>query len=164
MPAGQTKAPPATEPRGPPEGTVRRTTNSDPITLRNDRGVDLDGHSPNWGVTSALPSGGKVIRPFGSSSTDLGWTEENLVFIGDMAVVARGATYSDCASETAYGPEDIPLNAGGAGAGGGAGASDHHLQKGLTVCLITSEQRYAVLIVRRASPRQIDIDITVYDH
>jgi hypothetical protein len=133
-----------------PEGvTVRRTTNSDPITLRNDRGADLDNlSSPNWGVTTALPSGGKIIRQFGSSSTDLGWTEGSLVFIGYIAVVAKGATYPDCASETAYGPEDIPLD---------------DLKDGLTVCIVTSKRRYAVLVVRQGSSRQIDLDITVYD-
>jgi hypothetical protein len=142
--AGYDVGPPEPAPDGP---KVRRTTGSRVITLNDGRGVDFDNlASPNWGVTSALPSGPKILRQQGSPETDIGWQDGELIFIGDSAVESTVDGYDTCASETGYGPDDWK-----------------DLVSGTKFCMVTNEKRYAIVEIKNNPVRQIKFTVTVYD-
>jgi len=75
-----------------PDGvTVRRSTGTSPIHLRNGYSVDLDDNtSPNWSVNA-------------NSRGDVGWAGvDTLYFDSDYAREKGAVGYSTCAKETGY--------------------------------------------------------------
>ncbi len=127
-----------------PDGvTERRTTGSDPITLRPSYGVDLDDTtSLNWNVGTGCIGlcDGRDVGFQGDGSA--------VNFVGDYAVVSGPVTYATCARETAY-------TRGGIERGS--------LRTGETVCVRTSENRYAVVTIGGASEQAMQLRLTVWD-
>jgi hypothetical protein len=129
----------------PGDVTVRRTSQPGAITLRPSYGADLDDNtSPNWGVKSG---------PIGSSAgsgSDIGPDSDgaNVDFAGDYAVVTGAPEYATCANETAY----------------TSGAIERvSLSPGENICVLTSEDRYALVTIISTSEQAIQFAVTVWD-
>jgi hypothetical protein len=125
----------------PGDVTVRRTSQPGTITLRPSYGADLDDNtSPNWGVESGPNSNGNDIG--------LGSEGEYAYFAGDYAVVSGAPEYATCANETAY----------------TSGAIERvSLGPGAKICVLTSEDRYALVTIISTSEQAIQFAVTVWD-
>lgn len=121
-----------------PDGvTVRRSTGTSPVHLRNGYSVDLDDNtSPNWSVNA-------------NSAGDVGWAGvDTLYFDSDYAQEKGAVGYSTCAKETGYQNNQPAIG---------------DLQNGEEICIRTSGNRYAVVKILSATANELDFTVTVWD-
>lgn len=124
-----------------PDGGVvrRRTSGAEAITLRPNYGVDLDDStSPNWKVG------------VGCCGRDVGFAYDTsrLYISNDYAVVTGPPQYATCSHETGY--TNGALERGS-------------LHAGETLCVRTSESRYAFVTVVGVSDQAFQFQATVWD-
>lgn len=127
-----------------PTETVRRSTHDKPpLTLTTGYSADLDATTLSWDVQySASNSRFDIRYSYGSI---------NGVSAGDFAVVTGPAVYETCLTASGY-ARSIRRN---------------EIQPGVTACARTSEKRYAFVTIKklvpRDNPKQIQLDVTVWD-
>jgi hypothetical protein len=140
-----TPTPTSPTPDPTPTPTVRRSTGNNPMTLTDGYAVDLDTPlNAAWDVEYAAT----LFRFDMSFHRDVG------IRVGsksDISVVDGPASYETCSNATGY-AQDIPQK---------------EVQQGVAACVRTSEKRLAFFTIKKITPRdfprQIQLDVTVWD-
>jgi hypothetical protein len=140
---GPTSADPTTPSPSPDSTTVRRKTDPNtPLTLTDGYRADLDSRSPNWDVAYADTD----------TRFDITWSTGGGggLSANDVALVDGPARPETCIAATAY-SDGVPEN---------------DLKDGATVCVRTSDHRFAYLTVRPLSPvddSKVTLDVVVWE-
>ena len=146
LPSSSSPPPTPTTPTPDPSPAIKvlRSTGENPLTLTAGYSADLDTMDPAWDVEYSARNARLDINFSGS----FGLISQSAT---DLALVDGPASYDTCLKATGYTKDSV----------------EDQLQAGSTVCVRTSEKRYAFLTVKKLVPRdnpdKIQLDVTVWD-